>query len=97
MILFEQHNGHMTWRVDRPSPYDKGYAEDVPPAAVVSGAVALLSVPGIILGFAAGSEHPALIVPAALLAVAFAISVLYTGYFLLESERRWQERQVEFA
>lgn len=55
-IITKQNGDRPYWRVDRPSIYRKGFRDDVPPAALISGGVAGLMVPFFIIAFSAAAE-----------------------------------------
>jgi hypothetical protein len=96
MIAIENHAGREVWHIVRPSRYDKGYAEDAPPTAILVGTLALFAVPGIILGGAyAGEVHEELWPAVIALTVLFLLGVAYTLGLMLTAERRWQEREVD--
>lgn len=103
MIKFETLPGGIRhWHIDRASRFDKGYAEDMPPVAVVAGATALLSIPVLIIAAAAANADAAGVgavwwVVAALSAIWIVGGVLGTYRVLVASERRWQARSIELS
>jgi hypothetical protein len=90
-------SGRTYWTVDRPSRYDQGHAEDVPPAAIVAGATALGALPIFIIGAAAANANAGNIGTELWVFTALAGATIIGGVALAlgvvaRSERRWQAR-----